>query len=161
MCSNIFLISVLKRFRNFEGVFACDELDALTLAKKKMSSVIVNTEKSTSNISGHWILITYFRRNKKLVCCEIFDSMAYNINKLPKLIVEYIRSLDIPVKYSHTQIQSYLSDYCGLFCIARFLSILSKEDLDKFTKYFNKKFLIRNNKKSVEIIFNHIKTLNV
>ena len=87
MCSNIFLISVLKRFRNFEGVFACDELDALTLAKKN-SSVIVNTEKSTSNISGHWILITYFRRNKKLVCCEIFDSMAYNITELPMLIVE-------------------------------------------------------------------------
>ena len=161
MCSNIFLISVLKRFKNFEGVFACNELHTITLGKSEFSSIIVNTEKSTSNKSGHWILLTYFRKNKKLVYCEIFDSLAHNISDFPMLIVEYIRLLDVPVKYSHTQIQSYFSDFCGLFCIARFLSILSREDLDKFTKYFNNKFLIRNNKISVEFIFNHIKTLNV
>ena len=112
MCSNIFLISVLKRFKNFEGIFACNELDTITLGESKFSSVIVNTEKSTSNKSGHWILLTYFRKNKKLVYCEIFDSLAHNISEIPMLIVEYIRSLDVPVKYSHTQIQSYLSEFC-------------------------------------------------
>ena len=157
MCSNIFLISVLKGFKIFGGVFACDELHTITSSKREFSSIIVNTEKSTSNKAGHWILLTYFRKNKKLVYCEIFDSLAHNISEIPMLIVEYIRSLDVPVKYSHTQIQSYLSDFCGLFCIARFLSILSREDLDKFTKYFSNKFLNRNNKISVEYIFNHIK----
>ena len=157
MCSNIFLINVLKGFKKFVGVFACDELHTITSSKREFSSIIVNTEKSTSNKAGHWILLTYFRKNKKLVYCEIFDSLAHNISEIPMLIVEYIRSLDVPVKYSHTQIQSYLSDFCGLFCIARFLSILSREDLDKFTKYFSNKFLNRNNKISVEYIFNHIK----
>ena len=137
--------------------FVCNELHTITLSKSEFSSIIVNTEKSTSNKSGHWILLTYFRKNKKLVYCEIFDSLAHNISELPMLIVEYIRSLDVPVKYSHTQIQSYFSDFCGLFCIARFLSILSREDLDKFTKYFNDKFLNRNKKISVEYIYNHIK----
>ena len=157
MCSNIFLASVLKGFKIFVGVFACDELHTITPSKREFSSIIVNTEKSTSNKAGHWILLTYFRKNKKLVYCEIFDSLAQNIYDFPILIVEYIRLLDVPVKYSHTQIQSYFSDFCGLFCIARFLSILSGEDLDKFTKYFNNKFLNRNNKISVEYIFNHIK----
>ena len=81
---------VLKRFKNFEGVLACDELYSITLSERKQSSLIVNTKKSNSNKSGHWILITYFRRNKKLVCCEIFDSLAYNITELPMLIVEHV-----------------------------------------------------------------------
>ena len=161
MCSNIFLTRVLKRFKNFEGVFACDELKTITLSERKFSSVILNTEKSSSDKSGHWVLLTYFRKNKKLIHCEIFDSMGYNTNELPPLIREYIRCLDIHVEYSYTQIQSYFSDFCGLFCIARFLSILSGEDLNKFTKYFNNKVLNRNDKIAVEVIFSHIKTLNV
>ena len=50
------------------------------------------------------------------------------------------------------------SDFCGLFCVARFLSILLGEDFDKFTKYFNNKVLTGNDKITVEVIFNHIKT---
>ena len=45
MCSNIFLTRVLNRFKNFEGVFACDELKTITLSEQKFSSVILNTEK--------------------------------------------------------------------------------------------------------------------
>ena len=116
MCSNIFLTRVLKQFKNFEGVFACDELKTITLSERKFSSVILNTEKSSSDKSGHWVLLTYFRKNKKLIHCEIFDSMGYNTKELPPLIREYIRCLDIHVEYSYTQIQSYFSDFCGAFC---------------------------------------------
>ena len=43
MCSNIFLTRVLKRFKNFEGVFACDELKTITLSEQKFSSVILKS----------------------------------------------------------------------------------------------------------------------
>ena len=66
MCSNIFLASVLKGFKIFGGVFACDELHTITLSKSEFSSIIVNTEKSTSNKSGHWILLTYLEKIKSL-----------------------------------------------------------------------------------------------
>ena len=83
MCSNIFLNNVLKGFKILGGFFACDELDTITSSKREFSSIIVNTEKSTSNKAGHWILLTYFRKNKKLVYCEIFYSLAHNISEIP------------------------------------------------------------------------------
>ena len=119
MCSNIFLASVLKGFKICVGVFACDELHTITPSKREFSSVIVNTEKSTVNKAGHWILLTYFRKNKKLVYCEIFDSLAQNIYDFPILIVEYIRLLDVPVKYSHAQIQSSQT-FVGCFVLRDF-----------------------------------------
>ena len=52
MCSNVYLTQVLKRYKSFGGVFACDELKTIELSTKKILSIIVNTELATSNISG-------------------------------------------------------------------------------------------------------------
>ena len=59
MCSNVYLTQVLKRNKSFGGVFAYDELETLELPAEKVLSIIVNTEPITSNISGHWVLITF------------------------------------------------------------------------------------------------------
>ena len=118
MCSNVYLTRVLKQYKNFGGVFACDELESLELPAEKILSIIVNTEPTTSNISGHWVLLTFFRKNKTLVKCEVFDSLSQPMSDYPPTLQDYIRLLKIPVKYSATQIQSDFSDFCGLFCIA-------------------------------------------
>lgn len=161
MCSNVYLTQVLKRYKSFGGVFACDELKTIEQPTKKILSIIVNTEPAGSNISGHWMLITFFNRNKTLIKCEIFDSVAQHMSDLPPALQDYIRLLKIPVKYSTTQIQSDFSDFCGLFCMARFMSILLNEGLDTFTNNFNIRNLDGNNKTSVKLIFRYIKDLNV
>ena len=157
MCSNVYLTWVLKRYKNFGGVFAYDELKSLELPAEKVLSIIVNTEPITSNISGHWVLITFFSKNKTLIKCEIFDSLSQPMSDFPPALQDYIRLLKIPVKYSTTQIQSDFSDFCGLFCMARFMSVLLNEGLNIFTNNFNTENLNRNNKISVKLIFRYIK----
>ena len=107
------------------------------------------------------VLLTFFHKNKTLVKCEVFDSLAQPMSDYPSTLQDYIRSLKISVKHSSTQIQSDFSDFCGLFCIARFMSVLLNERLDVFTNYFNIENLNRNNKISVVLISRYIKELNV
>ena len=161
MCSNVYLSQVLNRYKSFGGVFACDELKSLDLPTKKVLSIIVNTEPRDSNISGHWVLITFFSKNKVLIKCEIFDSLAQPISNLPPALQDYIRLLKTPVRYLTVQIQSDLSDFCGLFCMARFMSILINERLSIFTINFNIRNLNQNDKISVKLILRYIRELNV
>ena len=161
MCSNVYLTQVLNRYKSFGGVFACDELRTIDHSSKKILSIIVNTETAASEISGHWMLITFFNKNKTLVKCEVFDSLAQHKSHLPPMIQDYIRLLKSPVKYSTTQIQSNFSDFCGLFCIARFMSILLNEGLNTFTSNFTTRNLEQNNETSVNLISRYIKVLNV
>ena len=161
MCSNVYLTQVLNRYKSFGGVFACDELRTIDRSSKKFLSVIVNTETAASEISGHWVLLTFFNKNKTLIKCEVFDSLAQHTSDLPPMLQDYIRLLKTPVKYSITQIQSDFSDFCGLFCIARFMSILLNEELNTFTSKFNIRNLDQNNKTSVKLISRYIKDLNV
>ena len=75
--------------------------------------MIINTQKSTSEDVGHWILLTIFTKNKVLVRCEVFDSLASGRDGLPSRIDDYISRLEIrDIKYSNIQIQSYFSDFC-------------------------------------------------
>ena len=161
MCSNVYLTRVLNRYKSFGGVFACDELRTIDHSSKKILSIIVNTETAASENSGHWMLITFFNKNKTLVKCEVFDSLAQHKSDLPSMIQDYIRSLKSPTKYSTTQIQSNFSDFCGLFCVARFMSILLNEGLNTFTSNFTTRNLEQNNKTSVNLISRYIKVLNV
>ena len=161
MCSNVYLSQVLNRYKSFGGVFACDELKSLNLPTKKVLSIIVNTEPLDSNISGHWVLITFFSKNKALIKCEIFDSLAQPISNLPPALQDYIRLLKIPVRYLTVQIQSDLSDFCGLFCMARFMSILINERLNIFTNNFSARNLDQNDKISVKLILRYIRELDV
>ena len=157
MCSNVYFTQVLARYKSFGGVFACDELKTIELSTKKILSININTEPSTSDISGHWILLTVFSKNKKLVKCEVFDSLAQHISEFPLVVRDYIRFLEIPMKYSNTQIQSNFSDFCALFCMARFMLVLLNEGLITFTNNFNIRNLDRNNKISFKLIFRYIK----
>jgi len=161
MCSNVYLTQVLNRYKSFGGVFACDELRTIDHSSKKILSIIVNTETAATENSGHWMLITFFTKNKTLVKCEVFDSLAQHKSHLPPMIQDYIRLLNSPVKYSTTQIQSNFSDFCGLFCVARLMSILLNEGLNTFTSNFTTRNLEQNNETSVNLISRYIKVLNV
>ena len=154
-------MELLGRFENFIGVFPCDKLDTINLKNRKFSSVIINTQKSTSDDVGHWVLLTIFTKNETLTRCEVFNSLGGGRTELPTLIHDYIRTLQITVKYSNIQIQSHFSDFCGLFCAGRFLSIIADESLKDFTNHFKLNFLDHNDRRLVKLIFKYIHTLNV
>ena len=154
-------MELLGGFENFIGVFPCDKLDTINLKNRKFSSVIINTQKSTSDDVGHWVLLTIFTKNETLTRCEVFNSLGGGRTELPTLIHDYIRTLQINVKYSNIQIQSHFSDFCGLFCAGRFLSIIADESLKDFTNHFNLNFLDHNDRRLVKLIFKYIHTLNV
>ena len=56
--------------------------------------------------------------------------------------------------------QALTSDFCGIFCVTRFLSILIGEKKTRFMKYFNLKFVERNDRKLVSLITEYIKKIN-
>ena len=64
--------------------------------------MVINTQKSTSEDVGHWILLTIFTKNKTLVRCEVFDSLGGGRVGLPTLIHDYISSLQVDIKYSNS-----------------------------------------------------------
>ena len=68
MCSNVYLTQVLERFESFGGVFACDELSSIVLSKKKILSIVVNTQPSYSDIPGH--------------CCQYYQTRVWKLLQL-------------------------------------------------------------------------------
>ena len=141
MCSNIYLVGVLKSLNLFEGVFPCDKIPPVNFKNEDFKCLIVNTKKYRDNSVGHWLLVTLFRKNNVFTLFEIFDSLGYGKQGVPLQLFEYISRLNINVKYSTVRIQSYTSDFCGLFYVGRFLS---NEKQLKFRSYFNSQVL-RNN----------------
>ena len=80
-------MELLGGFENFIGVFPCDKLNTIILKNRKISSLIINTQKSTSDDVGHWILLTIFTKNETLTRCEVFNSLGGGRTELPTLIL--------------------------------------------------------------------------
>ena len=68
--------NVCMKIKVFEGIFAPDNLYRISNWRfKDKQSIIVNTEEINSNIIGHWILISRYYKNEKIIL-EIFDSLC-------------------------------------------------------------------------------------
>ena len=63
LCSNIYLVKVLKSFENFAGAFPCDKIPQINFEDEDYKSVITNTREYGDNFAGHWLLVTLFRKN--------------------------------------------------------------------------------------------------
>lgn len=160
MTSNIFIAQILDVFHSFLGVFPSDEYPKLPRIKHGVLGAVFNTKSSKEHVCGHWVLISYFIYDYKLIFCEIFDSLSLNENILPTNIIEYISSLKTHVKYSKIRVQSLESEFCGIFCIARFLSIYLNECLNVFLAKFDTRELMVNDRKVVVIIRKYLKIIN-
>ena len=91
---------------------------------------IVNTAPAHIEIGGHWMLV-YCKRAE----VEVFDSLALSRDLLPTDIIHFLNFYK-KVVYSNTPIQSPSSIYCGLFAIARALSISNGQTLETFLSHF-------------------------
>lgn len=159
MTSTYFLHNCLKNIPNYTTVLPIDHLDKVekwfkTYEGSFPKSFVINTEPSNVKSGGHWILTTFFKTNKYMTI-EIFDSLALGSDSLPAELGRQFGHLGKLV-YSNLQIQAYTSDYCGLFCLYRCLSINIGQPLDLFYKSFSMTNLNDNDKKVVLLIEKYV-----
>ena len=137
MTSNFYLTGLLEEFDGFIGVFARDNLPAIKPIKYGSLSLIVNTNSLSDNGGGHWLLISLIFNNNQVQLCEVFDSLNLGLEHLHEDISVYIKRMRVETKFNNRQIQCISSDFCGFFCVCRFLSIFVDEPLSLFLNKFN------------------------
>lgn len=140
MTSNFYLTDVLGGFKCFKGVFAADTLPQNIFRNRQntMSFLIVNTENLSSPKMGHWVSISRYEEDKCIIL-EVFDSLALPISLLSENIRKMIMSSHFDVlKTNHQILQSMSSNFCGIYCITRFISLLQNATLTNFLKIFGK-----------------------
>lgn len=153
MVSNFYLADVLGGFKSFKGVFASDTLpeNIFCDGEKSMSFIIVNTEDLSSPKMGHWISISKYDE-AGISILEVFDSLAYPISLLSQNIKRMIMRTHFDVLKTNQKIlQALTSNFCGIYCIARFVSLLECTSLTNFLKNFGDNRL-KNDKIAVDYI---------
>lgn len=140
MVSNYFLQDVLGRFDSFRGVYAADTIDTHILRKEYSGALeffIVNTEPISSQQMGHWIAFSRYRDAGEVVL-ELFDSLGYPVSSLSSNIKQIVKSASYESFVTNQRIlQPPSSNFCGLYCIARFISLLHEEALKDFLNAFS------------------------
>lgn len=115
---------------------------------------VVNTSPSHVQNDGHWMLVIIHGNDD----CELFDSLALTKEHLPVEILQFLSKFR-KVRFASKAIQSPISNFCGVFAIARALSVCKAESATKFYKNFNKKLLYQNDIIATQYILDNIQTL--
>jgi hypothetical protein len=118
---------------DFIGVFSRDKMPNIT-KKDFPCSMVVNTD--TSKQPGtHWLAIYYDKNGN----CNFFDSMALSpeFYNLKDTLIKPAQS----IKFSTFPIQSFYSDFCGLYCVLFILFKSRNYTLENFLELFDKNTL--------------------
>jgi len=126
------IIEFAKLFEisDFLGVFAVDEL--ALIPKRRTGLVIFNTDTSDS-IGQHWIALCITKR--KIL---YFDSLVSKFQESPDFN-KYMSYTNKELVWNKIQIQSYLSDKCGIHCLVFCYAIQKnkkKKNYENFLKPF-------------------------
>ena len=134
MVSNVQIDSILAETGNYSGCFSLDEISLIKPSSlKNPSSFVLNTFEKRFSQGGHWLLITFF--NERSVV-EIFDSLG-----MPSLIPSRIRNSLLHfgnLVHTTKTVQDPLSDCCGLYVIARSISVNKGQSLARFLDNFGR-----------------------
>ena len=127
------LIEYAKLFEitDFLGVFAVDELTLIP--KGRTGLVIFNTDTSDS-IGQHWIALCITKR--KILYFDSLVSKYQDSSDFQK----YVNNTNKELVWNKIQIQSYLSDKCGIHCLV-FCYAMQKNKNQKDYQVFLKTFL--------------------
>jgi hypothetical protein len=120
----------LFEIKDFIGVFAVDEL--ISIPKRRTGLVIFNTDTSDS-IGQHWIALCITKR--KIL---YFDSLVSKFQESPDFN-KYMSYTNKELVWNKIQIQSYLSDKCGIHCLVFCYAIQKnkkKKNYENFLKPF-------------------------
>ena len=96
---------------SFGGVYACDQLEEVTV-EKYPQSFVVNTD--PKHLPGtHWIAI-YFTEDLK---AEFFDSYGLHPTKYNEQFLTFIERNSVDWLHNEKHLQSPFSSVCGQYCI--------------------------------------------
>ena len=127
------IIEFAKLFEisDFLGVFAVDELTLIP--KRRTGLVIFNTDTSDST-GQHWIALCITKR--KIL---YFDSLVSQFQETSDFN-KYMSNTNKELVWNKIQIQTYLSDKCGIHCLV-FCYAMQKNRNKKDYEHFLKPFL--------------------
>lgn len=109
----------LFEIKDFIGVFAIDEL--YLIPKRRTGLVIFNTDTSDS-IGQHWIALCITKR--KIL---YFDSLVSKFQESPDF-VKYLSCTNKELVWNKIQIQTLLSNKCGIHCLVFCYAMQKKQD---------------------------------
>ena len=126
------IIEFAKLFEisDFLGVFAVDELTLIP--KRRTGLVIFNTDTSDST-GQHWIALCITKR--KIL---YFDSLVSQFQESSDFN-KYMSNTNKELVWNKIQIQTYLSDKCGIHCLVFCYAMQknrNKKDYENFLKPF-------------------------
>ena len=141
--SNIQINNILKRYKNFSGVYSKDKLPNKL---KSNTWYVINMQNSYDGDGTHWVCF-YYQHN----LITYFDSFGF----VPPLeVLEYANKNII---YSKAEIQDYNSTACGQFCIA--CIVMENKFKQTNINHFNNFIMLfkKNTKKNDSILYNILK----
>lgn len=113
--------------------------------------LVVNTSPSHIQLEGHWLLVIIHGRNK----IELFDSLAHPKEQLPVEITTFLSKFK-KVVLSSKPIQSPFSNFCGVFVIAKALSVCKAEPIGRFYNNFQHDSLYQNDLLVIKYILDNL-----
>lgn len=146
MVSNIYLNSICKYLKNYQGTFSCNGIKKPNL-NIDISTYIFNLSKMNEK-GSHLVAIQINSKDKKVT---YFDSFGFPCTN--KDILSFIFSVNNKYEYNSNQIQSFDSNYCGMYCLAFVMYHDSNKKFINFLKMFNSDNLFKND----NIVVNYIK----
>ena len=138
----------LRKIKNYQGSFAIDELNEISLSKLP-SFFVINMDRRISN-GSHWIAIAVYMNNV-YVCDPLGGIIPDNVQ--PQPLIDFLDTILTTRKLNMTcQLQPSYSDLCGHYCVLFvkemdqnncfkcFLNLFSrdKNDNDEIVKFLNK-----------------------
>lgn len=139
MVSNVYLDKTLRDIEGWRGVYPADNVPSKIFTRSpRPQFTIINT--NPINVpGGHWLLLSRYNSRDGIVL-ELFDSLAYPISVLDDRIKKvFIQETYALFKTNVKIIQHVNSRYCGIFAIARILSILKDQSLLSHLKIYSEK----------------------
>ena len=157
MTTTSFIDKFLRELPNYITCIPSDMISNVktwSQIKIKKPFFVVNLSPSHVQNYGHWVLVIIHSNDN----CELFDSLALSKDQLPIEILQFLSKFG-RVRFSSKPIQSPLSNFCGVFVIARALSVYKAESAAKFYKNFHKQLLCQNDIIATQYILDSIQTL--
>lgn len=115
---------------------------------------VVNTSPSDIQHEGHWLLAIIHNRNK----IELFDSLAHSKDQLPVEITKFLSKFK-KVVFSSKPIQSPFSNFCGVFVLAKALSVCKTESIEEFYENFQHDLLYQNDSLVIKYILDNLESV--
>lgn len=158
MTSTFFIDAFFREFPNYISCIPSDLiLNVENWGQKRVLGpcfFIVNTSPSHILTAGHWLTCIIYSRDK----CEIFDSLATPTEQLPSEILLFLKKFK-KVVFSPRPIQSSISNFCGIFAIARAISACRREPLKDFYTNFKEDLLFQNDSLATKYILDNISSV--